>query len=94
MNGSKLLGATVYVPLPKPATFTATWPLMHYDIQELTLPPYTTGTAQFTASNVASLLLVIDLSARSIVQVAPDPNATISNLPHGFFSTTLAGGQS
>jgi hypothetical protein len=94
MDGSKLLGASVYVPLPAPATITTDWPMMRYDPQELTTPPYTTGTVHFTASNVKGLLVTIDLTRNVVVDIEPDPGATISNLPPNFPATPQPGGES
>lgn len=94
MDGSKLLGATIYLPLPAPATITTDWPLVKYDPQELTTPPYTTGTLHFTASNVTALLLTVDLTRHTVVSIEPDANATISNTPPNAQTTPPPGGES
>jgi photosystem II stability/assembly factor-like uncharacterized protein len=93
-NGTQLLGAFLYVPLPATATIDTDWPLMHYDESEVSSPPWTTGTLHFTASNVTALLVTVELgSNNTVLEIQPDADAAISNLPPTFPSTAQPGGE-
>jgi hypothetical protein len=90
-DGSILLGASMYVPVPLRTSITTDWPVMKYDQSERSCPPYTTGTLRFTASNVTSLMVSVDLARKVVVEIQPDPNAVISNLPRGSRPTPRTG---
>jgi hypothetical protein len=79
-DGSQLLGASMYVHLPRKSTIATDWPVMNYDQSERSCPPYTTRTLHFRASHVAGLMVTVDVARRAVVEIQPDQNAVISNV--------------
>jgi hypothetical protein len=73
-GGASTIGGAVEIDLAQPKDITADWPQYVYNDAEDTDPVYQTMVSHYTAPQVSSLIVSVDLNCGTVVGILPSPD--------------------
>jgi hypothetical protein len=74
-HSQQMLGTVLLLKLDQPASISGDWPVMAYDDNETSSPPYTTTEVTRTVNDVSQLLVQVS-SDGQVVGVTPGPDSS------------------